>query len=253
MSTPTKREAAAAAEKEGRKDLARKAAYNAPAESARMIVELGQERLKALQTGGVALDNRTTQVAAIQLAAAAFAAGLTVTDKITVIGATFAATACIFFVLGSGLAFWGMRSCDNQVAGVNPTFWRDILTTRRFSDKVAWSWAAEVTEAGIIDACAVDRARGGWLDRSLVAGGLGASFIMLAVGTNLVERWTNAPAAAGGYMAAVLAGPPTLPAGTPAVRPATPNAGPVLPAVRLPQPFSGASTHPDAPMPVKAQ
>lgn len=256
MSTPTKREvaaAAAAADKVRRKEVARRVAYKAPAESAQLIVELGQERLKALQTGGIALDNRTTQVAAIQLAAAAFAAGLTVSDKISLVGASLAALGCAVFVLGSSLAFWGMRSCENQVAGVDPTFWSGILTAPRFSNKLARSWAADITEDFIVAACAVDVERGRWLDHSLKAGAVGASFIILAVGANLLERWASPPAATYSSKPAAVPNSTTLQTATTAARRASPTVGPVLPAAQPPQPLPAASGRSEAPTPVKSQ
>lgn len=157
-----------------------------------MIVELGQERLKALQTGGIALDARTTQVAAFQLAAAAFASGLTAAEKVSFSAAALAGLGCLSFVVGSGVAFWGMRSCANQVAGVDPSFWHGALTTPRFNDKLARSWAAEVTEGFIVDARQVDEVRARWLNRSLIAGAVGALSVLAAAGTNLADKWSAA-------------------------------------------------------------
>lgn len=188
MSSPSKEEEAAA-KKDRLKEIARKAAHKAPVESASTIVALGQERLKALQAGGVALDTRTTQVAAFQLAAAAFSAGLTASERVGLWGASIAALACVAFVVGSGLAFWGMRCCDNQVAGVEPSFWSGVLSTPRFTDKLARSWAAEITEDFIFEARRVDEIRGDWLNRSLVVGAVGAGLVVLAVGANLGQRW----------------------------------------------------------------
>lgn len=190
MTNPTKKQAAQV-EKQRLQDVARKAAHRAPPESARMIVELGQERLKALQAGGIALDARTTQVAAFQLAAAAFASGLTAADKVSLAAAVLAGLGCLAFVIGSGLAFWGMRSCDNQVAGVDPSFWSGALTPVRFNDKLARSWAAEVTEGFIVDARKVDEVRARWLNRSLVAGGAGAVLVLGAAGMNVADKWNG--------------------------------------------------------------
>ena len=195
MSNPTNKQAAEL-EKERLKAIARNAAHRAPPESARMIVELGQERLKALQAGGIALDARTTQVAAFQLAAAAFASGLTAGEKVALVAALLAAAGCLAFVVGSGLAFWGMRSCENQVAGVDPSFWSGALVTSRFNDKVARSWAAEVTEGFIVDARKVDEVRARWLNRSLLAGGVGAVLVLAASGVSVAVKWCDAAAPA---------------------------------------------------------
>jgi len=231
MSAPTKEDAAK--ERERRKEIARKAAYKAPPESARLIVELGQERLKALQTGGIALDNRTTQVAAFQLAAAAFSAGFTVSETVSVPAATLAGTACAVFLIGSALAFWGIRSCDTQVAGVDPTFWTGILDRVRFTDKLARSWAAEVTEDCIVAACTVDRTRGRWLDRSLIAGAAGASLMIVAVGANLGDRWTK-PAAPAEVLVATT------------IRQAEPGGTQVLPTNEPPKPAVASSGPPSS-------
>lgn len=161
--------------------IARNAAYKAPGEASRLIVELGQERLRALQAGGIALDARTTQVAAFQMAAAAFSATFSVQEKAPPVTAVLAGVGCLAFIAGSALAFWGIRSCTSQVAGVDPSFWHGILSTPRFTDKLARAWAAQVTQEMIDHARRVDDVRGRWLDRSLLSGSLGAILVLLAV------------------------------------------------------------------------
>ncbi|MDO8900124.1 MAG: hypothetical protein Q7V15_02090 [Phenylobacterium sp.] len=183
MSTPKEKEALAT--KRRQILIARKAAYKAPPESSRMIVALAQDRLKALQSGGIALDTRTTQVAAFQLAAAAFAAGLTGANAASLLAASLGAFACLAFVVGSGLAFWGMKSCDTQVAGLDASFWTGVVEAPWVTDRLVRSWAAETTEACTLEARRVDAERGRWLNRSLLAGAAGALAIVGATGANL--------------------------------------------------------------------
>jgi hypothetical protein len=64
-----------------------------------------------------------------------------------------------------------------------------VLSTRRFTDQVARSWAAEITEDFIVDARKVDEVRAGWLNRSLIAGAFGALLVLAAVGANVFDRW----------------------------------------------------------------
>lgn len=170
-------------------ETARKAAYKAPPESSRMIVALAQERLKALQAGGIALDTRTTQVAAFQLAAAAFSAGLTGVSATSLVAVSLGAAACLAFVVGSGLAFWGMKSCATQVAGLDASFWIGVVDARRVTDRVVRSWAAETTEACTLAARRVDAQRSRWLDFSLVAGAVGALAVVGASAANLRTHW----------------------------------------------------------------
>jgi len=186
MSTP--RVAKQSHEQMRRKEIARKAAYRAPPPAAELMVTLGQERLKALQAAGVAVDARTTQVAAFQLAAAAFAAGLSAQSGLKWQSAVLGSLGCLAWFIGCGLAFWGIRSCKNQVAGLDPSFWSGVLTTPRFSARLARSWAAEATEDMILVACRVDEVRARWLNMSLIAGGVGATLLLAAVGLNVVGR-----------------------------------------------------------------
>lgn len=179
------------AEKARLKEIARKATGRAPPESARLIVTLGQERLKAMQAAGIALDARTTQVAAFQLAAAAFAAGLSGHEQTGLLAASASAVGCLLFVGGSGLAFWGMRSCKSQVAGVEVSFWKGALD-ERLTDKLARCWAAEITEDFTFEARHVDEVRAKWLNRSLLVGGAGALAVLFAVGFNLFDKWNGA-------------------------------------------------------------
>lgn len=169
------------------------AAYKAPVETSRLIVELGQERLRALQTGGIALDARTTQVAAFQMAAAAFSAAFSVQERAPTSTSLLAALGCLAFIAGSALAFWGIRACTSQVPGIDPWFWRELLSTGRFSDKIARAWAAKATQEMIHHAVRVDDVRGRWLDRSLLAGSLGALLILLAVASMALGVETIGP------------------------------------------------------------
>ena len=68
-------------------------------------------------------------------------------------------------------------------------FWSGALTTPRFNNKLALSWAAEVTEGFIVEARKVDEVRARWLNRSLIAGGVGAISVLAAAGMNLADKW----------------------------------------------------------------
>jgi hypothetical protein len=171
-----------------KKEAARLATYKAPPATASLIIQLGQERLKALQAGATALDARTTQVAGYQLAAAGFCAGLAATQP-DLTSALLASAGCLSFVLGSALAFFGVHACDTQAAGIEPSYWERVLSTRPFNDRIGRSWIAHSTEACILDAQRVDAARARWLNISLMFGAIGAFAVLCAVGVGV---WTKA-------------------------------------------------------------
>jgi hypothetical protein len=151
-------------------DKALQSAYSLPYETSLMIVQLGQERLKALQASGAALDARTTQAAAIQLAAAAFAAGLVSAREISIITAFLGFLACVAFVVGAGIAFYGMYSCKTQVAGIEPSWWFPARSESDFDNRDALSWAAATTQDMIDFTRNVDERRAEFLNFSLMHG-----------------------------------------------------------------------------------
>jgi hypothetical protein len=160
------------------------AAEGLPEEISRMVVGLGQDRLRAIQSAGLALDARATQVAAIQLAAAAVSGGFGARQD-SAATLFLAGLACLLFVIGGATAFFGIRACDQQVAGIEPAWWHPALAVKNFDAVAGRMWAAQVTEEMIRQARRVDIQRAKYLDCALWHGLAGAAAICLAAFSRL--------------------------------------------------------------------
>lgn len=109
------------------------------------IVAQAQERLRALQVAAHALDQRVTQVAAFQFAAAAFAAGAAASDVLRF----FASLSAIAFVVGGVVAFRGIRSDPIHLPGIAPAWWKGAIDVEPFEMDTARAWAADVLQNAI--------------------------------------------------------------------------------------------------------
>ena len=168
-------------------ERAREAALKLPQETSVAIVQLGQERLKALQASGTALDARTAQSASIQLAAAAFAGGLIATKDISISVAVLGFLACAAFVIGAAIAFYGITSCHAQVAGIEPEWWFPATEDPEFDEATGRSWAARTTQDMIDFTRNVDERRARYLNRGVFHGISGVILVLLAA---FVRLWS---------------------------------------------------------------
>jgi hypothetical protein len=158
---------------EGARSAARVAAIST------MVVEQGQERLRALQASGAALDQRVTQVAALQLAAAAIAGTLLTGDGAIHPAKVLGAFACLAFVAGALIAFGGMKAGHQQLPGMLPSWWAAAADDPNFDGVHGREWLAAETEKNIAFNCRIDEKRAGWLDASLIVG-LGGGLLIVA-------------------------------------------------------------------------
>ena len=153
--------------------------------AAERIIELGTERIRSIQAAGVNLDTRTAQVAALQLAAAAFAAGIAASKDSSYLTGWLAAASSLLFVFGAGTALWAIQSCESQAAGIEPAYWERALDQNCFDDSVVLAWSAKVIQQAIETATRVDERRGRLLNDSIVLG-LVASAMAFASGAGKV-------------------------------------------------------------------
>ncbi len=143
------------------------------------IVAQAQERLRALQVAAHALDQRVTQVAAFQFAAAAFAAGAAASDVLRF----FASLSAIAFVVGGVVAFRGIRSDPIHLPGIAPAWWKGSLEVKPFELDTARAWAADVLQNAIeqVDNENCERARHLNLSLNYAVGGA----VLVAIGSAL--------------------------------------------------------------------
>lgn len=131
--------------------------YRANDVVADFIMAQAQERLRALQVAAHALDQRVTQVAAFQFAAAAFAAGAATADVLRL----FAGLSAVAFVVGGMVAFRGIRSDPIHLPGIAPAWWKGSRDLESFEIDTARGWAAGVLQSAIdqVDTENCERAR----------------------------------------------------------------------------------------------
>lgn len=134
-----------------------------------MIVELAQEKLKGLQLSGAALDQRCTQAAAFELAAAAISGALLAVDSASCLTKLLAASSCAVFVAGAALAFLGVRSGKQHLPGVEASWWYPAINESTFTEAQARSWIAGYFEDAIIHNIQQDAKRSRGLNASLIA------------------------------------------------------------------------------------
>lgn len=154
------------------------------------VIELGQERLRAMQAASIAIDQRISQVAAFQLAAAAFAGSLLISDKVAPFTVALAFGACLAFVAGAVLAFRGTAAGKQHLPGLPPSYWKDAPTTKGFDAICAQEWLAMETEGAITFNKAQDEKQAWWLHASLWAGLIGAALVAGAAGSRLAAGAT---------------------------------------------------------------
>lgn len=127
------------------KDLANEISYSANEVVSDFILRQAEERLRALQTAAHALDQRVTQVAAFQFAAAAVVAGLAANKDISL----FAGVGSIAFIVGGLVAFRGVRSDEFHLPGIAPNWWSQTLSMDDFDIGIAKAWATGAYQTAI--------------------------------------------------------------------------------------------------------
>jgi hypothetical protein len=162
------------------KDRAEHVAYNAHAKTADMILLLGQEHLKAQQAGSIALDNRGTQVAAIQMTAIALCLAFIASDKATQVAAILTGIAALMFACGTAAAFHMVMSGYQKLPGVPPSWWyREGTNTTPL--RTVRCWASGQTQEAIDYNNGVNEHKGDTLNRSITLAAAGVIFTLLAV------------------------------------------------------------------------
>lgn len=160
------------------KELAEEIVHTLPDTVSELVFAQGMERLRALQTAAHSLDQRVTQVAALQFAAAALAASATIEPfQRWLFG--FAALA---FVVGGCVAFRGIRSDAIHLPGIEPKWWAGALGLAAFTDKDARAWAAGVIQTSITQVDKENCERAKHLNLSLWYAVAGAICLALAGG-----------------------------------------------------------------------
>lgn len=127
------------------KELANEIVFSANDDVSSFMFTQAAERLRALQTAAHALDQRVTQVAAFQFAAAAFVGGVAHNGQL----ALFSGAGAISFIIGGLVAFRGVRSDEFHLPGIAPTWWDRTLDIEGFDLKAAQSWAAGAYQTAI--------------------------------------------------------------------------------------------------------
>ncbi len=146
-----------------------------------LIVQLAQERLKAQQTAGAALDQRCAQMVGFQLIAVTISATLSRGADPTAI---FAAIACLVFLSGAIVAaFGGVRPDSQHLPGQNPSWWYGAPQEPKFTLGNANTWISVCAEEMIEFNNKRSDRRARFLDASVwlaVAGGVVLAFAALA-------------------------------------------------------------------------
>jgi hypothetical protein len=159
------------------KDETAQLVYGLPDDVTEFIVTQGAERLRAQQIGVHALDQRITQVAGFQFAAAALAGAVA---SVGAPVALIAAAAAVSFVIGGVVAFRGIRSDPHYPPGLPPLWWKPAADLSEFDVHTARSWLAGYIQDSLVANDAEDAKRAQHLNVSLRYGIAGAVLVSLA-------------------------------------------------------------------------
>lgn len=170
------------------KQTAIEVAHKLPSSISCMVLELAQERLRAVHASSAALDGRCTQVAAFLLAAAAIAGTMLAGADLAVRTIFCAAISCLLFVVGAAVAFHGVRAEFQHLPGVHSAWWKAALEAKDFSETDARCWIAGLVEDAIKFNCEKDESRARALNWSLRLGVAGGLFVCLAALSRLPWR-----------------------------------------------------------------
>jgi hypothetical protein len=129
------------------KNIAVNIVYSATDDVGALILRQAEDRLKALQTAAHALDQRVTQVAALQFAAAAIAGSATAAGPLAALGGL----SSLVFLVGGVVAFRGIRSDPIHLPGIAPNWWEASLNVPSFGMDLAQGWAAGVYQTAITE------------------------------------------------------------------------------------------------------
>lgn len=127
------------------KEVAEEIVHTLPNDVSELIFAQAMERVRALQIAAHSLDQRVTQVAALQFAAAALSASVTVEP----FQRWLFGLAALAFVFGGCIAFRGIRSDAIQLPGIPPIWWQGALSIAGFSSNDARSWAVGAVQSAI--------------------------------------------------------------------------------------------------------
>lgn len=168
------------------KEIAEEIVHTLPDDVSEVIFLQAMERIRALQTAAHSLDQRVTQVAALQFAAAALSASVSVEP----FQRWLFGVAAIAFVVGGCVAFRGIRSDAIQLPGIAPIWWRNAMNIPGFGVTDAKSWAAGVIQSAITQIDVENCERAKHLNASLWYAVVGA---VLLAGAGALRIFTAAP------------------------------------------------------------
>ncbi|PZT99853.1 MAG: hypothetical protein DI624_04055 [Brevundimonas sp.] len=163
------------------KELAEEIVHTLPNDVSELIVAQAMERVRALQTAAHSLDQRVTQVAALQFAAAALSASV----EVEPFQRWLFGIAALAFVVGGCVAFRGIRSDAIQLPGIAPVWWRGALVLTTFTQNDARSWAAGAIQTAITQIDVENCERAKHLNTSLWYAVGGAAALAIAGGLRI--------------------------------------------------------------------
>jgi hypothetical protein len=150
-----------------------------------MIVEMAQEKVRGLQLSGAAIDQRCTQAATFELAAAALSGAFLALESASWDTKRWAAFSCLAFVIGAFFAFLGVWVGKQQLAGVEPSYWFRTKASGPDNVSEARAWIAGYLEDAIDANIKQDKWRSRGLNASLLCAVIGGMFVTAAAFSRL--------------------------------------------------------------------
>lgn len=163
------------------KEVAEEIVHTLPNDVSEVIFSQAMERVRALQIAAHSPDQRVTQIAALQFAAAALSASVTVEP----FQRWLFGLAALAFVVGGCIAFRGIRSDAIQLPGIPPIWWQGALTVANFNANDAKSWAAGAVQSAITQIDVENCERAKHLNLSLWYAVAGAIALAIAGGLRI--------------------------------------------------------------------
>jgi hypothetical protein len=175
-------------EAKSNKDLVEEAFSHATEEASAFMMDMARERALTRNDRSMRLDDRATQVAAIQFAAAAVSATIGGEHPSAWVLAT-AVAASAAFALGGALALAVARADPVHLPGLPPIWWKDCVNEKpQFDRHKAIVWAATVTQAMFETNTESASRRVRWLNTSLKFGVAGAVLVVIAAGCRMIPH-----------------------------------------------------------------
>ena len=172
-------------------EKASEAAALLPEDVSSLILQLAQDRIKALQAASAAIDQRITQMAGFQLTAAALAGTFLVNSKDSFLGGAIALAATVAFLTGLSIAIYAVAKGHQEICGMVPRWWHDATKVDDFSIKDARAWMAGHSQFCIESNSKEDERRLRLMKASLAFGAIGGLCVLLSAGAKLTGP--NAP------------------------------------------------------------